>query len=84
MAVIQVRIATRTPDQANEPIVHRIGHDFRVVTNIRRAQISEEGGFLDIDIEGALPEVQRAIAWLQTTGLSVSAQQRSVGDGSNL
>lgn len=84
MAVIQVRIATRTPEQAREPIVHRIGHDFRVVTNIRRAQVSEEGGFLDIDIEGALPEVQRAIAWLKTTGLSISANERSVGDGSNL
>jgi hypothetical protein len=84
MAIIQVRIATRTADQAQEPIVHRIGHDFRVVTNIRRAQVSEEGGFVDLDIEGALPEVQRAIAWLKTTGLSVEAQERSVGDGSNL
>ncbi len=84
MAIIQVRIATRTPEQAKEPIVHRVGQDFRVVTNIRRAQVSDEGGFLDIDIEGALPEVHRAIAWLKTTGLEVSAVERSVTDGSNL
>ncbi|MBM3493205.1 MAG: FeS-binding protein [Armatimonadetes bacterium] len=84
MAVIQVRIATRTSEQAKEPAIHRVGHDFRVVTNIRRAQVNEEGGFVDLQLEGALEEVQRAIAWLKTTGLSVEARERSVTDGSNL
>ncbi len=84
MASINVRVATCTPEQAKEPVIYRIGHDFRVVTNIRRAQIAEEGGFADIEIEGPLPEVQRAIAWLKTTGLDVVALERSVSDGSNL
>ena len=84
MASINVRVAARTAEQAKEPIIYRIGHDFHVVTNIRRAQIAEDGGFAEIEIEGALPEVQRAIAWLKTTGLDVSAQERSVSDSSNL
>jgi hypothetical protein len=84
MARIQVRVATRTPDQAGQPIIYRIGRDFRVVTNIRRAHVDDTGGFVDLDLEGALPDVQQAIAWLKTTGLSVEARERSVSDGGNL
>ncbi len=84
MPAITVRIATRTPDQAREPIIYRLGKDFHVVTNIRRASLSEEGGFVEVEIEGTLEAVQRAIAWLHTTGLHVEALQRSVGDGGNL
>jgi len=79
MATIKVQISARTPGQAAEPIIYRIGKDYQVVTNIVRAQISEESAFAEIAIEGELEEVQRAIAWLMTTGLDVSAQERSVG-----
>jgi hypothetical protein len=84
MPTITVQIQTRTKDQVSEPILYRVGKDFHVVTNIRRAQVSEDSGYIEVDIEGALEEVQRAISWLKTTGLSVSARQRAVGDGSNL
>jgi len=84
MPVITVRIATQTAEQAKQPILYRIGRDFGVVTNIRRASVSEEGGFVEVDLEGSLDEVQRAIAWLHTTGLHIDPQQRSVSDGSNL
>ena len=47
--------------------------------NIRRAQVTEDYGFVEVDIEGALEEVQRAISWLMTTGLHIHANQRSVG-----
>lgn len=79
MAVITVRISTRTPDQVDQPIIYRLGKDYNVVTNIRRAQVNEDYGFAEVDIEGSLEEVQRAISWLHTTGLHIDAVQRSVG-----
>jgi ABC-type methionine transport system ATPase subunit len=79
MACITVRINTRTPDQTREPILYKVGTNFQVSTNIRRAQVNENGGFLEIDIEGELEDVQRAISWLHTTGLHIDAKQRSVG-----
>jgi len=81
MAVITVRITTRTPEQARQPVLYRLGKDFNVVPNIRRAQITEDFGWAEVDLEGPLEEVQRAIAWLETTGLGVDALQRSVGKG---
>lgn len=83
MPVITVQL-TATKDQVDQPILYRLGKDFHVVYNIRRAQITEDYGFVEVDIEGPLEEVQRAIAWLTTTGLRVNAQQRSVTDQSHL
>lgn len=79
MAVITVQVNTRTSDQVKEPILYRLGKDFDVVTNIRRAQVTDDYGFAEVDIEGSLEEVQRAVSWLHTTGLNVNALQRSVG-----
>ena len=52
--------------------------------NICFASLDEDGGTLEVEISGALLEVQRAIAYLHTTGLSVSPRERSVSDNGNL
>jgi L-aspartate semialdehyde sulfurtransferase ferredoxin len=84
MAAIMVRVSTRTADQVGQPVIYRIGKDFDVTTNIKRAQITEDSAVAEIEISGALAEVQRAVAWLHTTGLQVDALERSVSDGGNL
>src|SRR5438132_14014578 len=73
MAAITVQISTRTPEQVREPILYRLGKEFDVVTNVRRAQVNEDFGFVEVEITGSLEEVQRAISWLMTTGLNVDA-----------
>ncbi len=85
MPVITVQINTRTGDQVKEPILYKLGHDYNVVTNILRAQVADDYGFIEVSIEGDLEEVQRSISWLMTTGLHINALQRSVGkDTANL
>jgi len=79
MPVVTVKIQTRTSDQVRQPIIYRLGKDYNVVTYIRRAQVTDDYGYMELDIEGSLEEVQRAISWLHTTGLHVEALQRSVG-----
>ena len=46
---------------------------------IRKANVDEDFGWMQIELEGPLEEVQRATAWLHTTGLHVDPLQRSVG-----
>lgn len=81
---IAVRISTVTSGQAGAPLLARVARDYRVVVNIEFAALDEEGGTVEIAISGALLEVQRAIAFLHTTGLSVSPHERSVSDNGNL
>jgi hypothetical protein len=82
---IYVRLATVNPEQDHVPVLYRVGKDFGVVVNIERAEFDEEeGGYVEIAISGPLGEVQRAIAYLHTTGMHVFPRQRSVTDYSNL
>ncbi|MEP6754485.1 MAG: NIL domain-containing protein [Chthonomonadales bacterium] len=79
MSVITVQLNSRTKAQVEEPIISKLAKDFDVTVNIRRAQVNEDYGFVEMDIKGDLEEAQRAVSWLHTTGLNVSAVQRSVG-----
>ncbi len=81
---IYVHLSTVNVAQAQAPILYRAGKDFQVVVKIERAALEEEGGSVDVSISGPLNEVQRAIAYLHTTGLNVQPRQRSVTDYSNL
>ena len=82
---IYVRLDSVNGGQSHAPLIYRIGKDFDAVVTVERAAFDEEeGGSVEIVISGALIEVQRAIAFLHTTGLHVNPRQRSVTDYSNL
>lgn len=56
----------------NVPILYNLGKKFRVTVNLRRAMMSEEAGFAEIELIGQDTEIERAIANLQTTGVSIT------------
>lgn len=47
--------------------------------NLVRANVDTDFGFMQIEISGAVEDIQRSIAWLMTTGLNVESQERAVG-----
>ena len=82
---IYVRLSTVDAEQGLVPALYRIGKDMNVVVTVERAEFDEEeGGTVEVNISGVLFDVQRAIAYLHTTGLHVFPRQRSVTDYSNL
>lgn len=66
-------------EQVKEPWVWRLSRDFNVMVRIIKANVDEDFGWIQIELEGPLEEIQRATAWLHTTGLHVDPIQRSVG-----
>jgi molybdopterin converting factor small subunit len=54
-----------------EPIIFRIGHDFKVVTNIHGASVSDSVGLVALEMQGEPKELDRAIAWLKGKGVKV-------------
>ena len=54
-----------------EPIVYRIGKDFGLVTNIRRANIDDRSGWAILEVDGPEDDVARAVAWLEEQGVQV-------------
>jgi ABC-type methionine transport system ATPase subunit len=55
----------------SEPVIHRMGRDFELVTNIRRANIEDRGGWVILEVEGDDAAIARAVLWLGEQGLQV-------------
>jgi len=54
-----------------EPVIYRLGHEFGLVTNIRRANIDERAGWVILEVDGDEGAVARAVAWLTDQGIQV-------------
>ncbi len=54
-----------------EPIIYNLGRQFRVVTNIRRADVSEDKGWVVLELEGEEKDIEQGIAWVTTKGVRV-------------
>ena len=55
----------------SEPVIHRVGSEFGLVTNIRRANIEEHQAWVILEMDGADGDIARAVAWLTEQGLQV-------------
>lgn len=80
MSVKQIHLTFPTR-KIKEPVVYKLGHEFKVVTNIRRANVSPEAGWMDLAVEGDEKEIERAIAWLKKTGVRVDPVTGDIVEG---
>lgn len=70
MARTTVRL-TFPGDSLNDPVIYRMGQDYKVVTNIRRADVSEDSGWVELEIDGEPAEVERALEYCRSRGIGV-------------
>jgi len=54
-----------------EPIIYNLGHKFKIVTNIRRADVSENKGWVILEMEGEEADIEHGIAWVTSKGVRV-------------
>ena len=62
---------TFPPELVTEPMIYNLGHDFRVVTTICRADIAEDRGWVVLDMEGTDEDIEQGLAWVTTKGVKV-------------
>lgn len=60
-----------------DPIIYNLGHKFKVVTNIRRADVSENRGWVVLELEGDEDEIRKGIDWVTNKGVRVDP---AIGD----
>ena len=56
---------------ATEPVIYNLGMQFRVITIIRRANITEERGWVVLELEGEPEDIEQGIAWVTSKGVRV-------------
>lgn len=54
-----------------QPVIYQMGRDFDVVTNIRRADVQENVGWVILELEGGEEEIDRALDWARGLGVRV-------------
>ena len=78
MASVDV-ILVAGKDQVNQPWLWRLSREFNVQANIKKANVDTDYGWMQLELQGAVEEIQRATAWLMTTGMHVEASERALG-----
>ena len=54
-----------------EPVIYDLGIKFNVVTNIRRADVSESKGWVVLELEGKEENIDKGIEWVISKGVRV-------------
>ena len=54
-----------------EPIIHTMSHQFNLVTNIHLADITEDRGWLVLELEGDPKRIEEGLAWIMARGVRV-------------
>jgi len=58
-------------DLVKEPVIHELGRRFQIVTNIRRADVDREEGWVLLELTGKPDELERGMAYLTERGVRV-------------
>jgi ABC-type methionine transport system ATPase subunit len=54
-----------------EPLLYQINRSFDVVVNIRGASVTDEGGFIALELQGEEEEVARVLEYLRQQGVKL-------------
>jgi len=63
------------------PIIYELGKQFQLVTNIRRADVTEDRGWVILELDGAVDEIDRALEWVAAKGVRVDPVQGDIVEG---
>ncbi len=80
--MVKRRVMFTFPEEAiKEPIIYNLSQQFKVVTNISRADISENKGWIVLQLEGEEKEIEDGIAWVTSKGVRVEPVAGDIVEG---
>ncbi|MFC2025373.1 NIL domain-containing protein [Chloroflexota bacterium] len=62
---------TFSEELVKEPIIYNISQQFKVVTNIRLADVSESQRWIILELEGKEKDIEDSLAWATSKGVRV-------------
>ena len=78
MAAERVKF-TFPADLVNQPLIYNMGKQFGVVTNIRRANLTHDRGWVILEVVGNQEDVDRSLAWAREQGVRVEPVTTEAG-----
>jgi len=77
MATARV-LLTFPPHLIKEPVIYNIGKRYQVVTNIRRADVQQDVGWVILELDGDQDQIDQAIRYAKGLGVRVDPTEGNV------
>ena len=72
MSTISQRVKfTFQIEDVKDPIIYNLGKNFDLITNIRRADINDEVGWVILEVQGEENSVTNGLEWITSLGVRV-------------
>jgi hypothetical protein len=63
------------------PVIWEVSQKYPLVTNIRRAEVRDDYGWVMLEIDGDEDKIQEALGWVRSTGVEVDLVSGDVVEG---
>ena len=77
MARLRVKL-TFARGAVTQPVIYEMGHQFEIVTNIRRADITRDEGWVVLEMEGPQDALDNAVKYCEEKGVRVTPAEGDV------
>jgi hypothetical protein len=64
-----------------EPLIWKLGKQFDIVTNIRRADVSADFGWVILELDGDEGEIDRCLKWVEEQGVRIDPVYEDIVEG---
>ena len=80
--MVKKRVKFTFPQELiTEPVTYELGQKFKIVTNVRRADVREDMGWMVLELEGDEDEIANSLDWVMSTGVRVDPVSGDVVEG---
>ncbi len=62
---------TFSGEAARVPVIYEMGKKYQLVTNIRRANVTEDAGWIELEIDGEEAQLQQGLDYCRSRGVNV-------------
>ena len=66
------------PRLITTPVIWQLAQTFPIVTNVRQASVTDEIGIVCLELDGREADIERAVQWLEKTGVKVEPVEINV------
>ena len=64
-----------------EPVIWKLAKQFDVITNIRRADVTDDRGWVILELDGEEDEIERGLEWVEEQGVRVEPVYEDIVEG---
>jgi len=68
-------------DLIGEPIIYSLSQQFKLIPNIRRADVSDDKGWVVLEIEGEESDIEDGLTWVANRGVRVDPITGDIVEG---